>query len=329
MPRKRITSCLAFVSFALIILLSAESHATATTTTQPTPLAQVKALLTNGIQATKAPAVMIPPVSSWTSSSLQTGPTNLCWTHVKSVTTTPTCEFGNTSSTKVVALVGDSQLWMWVPGFDLWAKQKGWKIVVFAKGSCPPWIDSQQRYYDNSPFPECAQYQKWANAAINALHPKLIIAAGLQPMWPKSFCTKCTPAQIDSIFRQDVQSFVSAVAPSHARVAMISPSVSYYYGAGIQAPSCVAQNLKNLHVCNTKKIAQLSSYKWGLSYSALAIPKGTYWIDIQQLLCVNGVCPMTAGQYLIYKDNDHVTREWAIKSAPALTQILATASAGL
>lgn len=329
MPRKRITSCLAVVSFALIILLSAESHATATTTTQPTPLAQVKALLTNGIQATKAPEVMIPPLSSWATSSLQTGPTNLCWAQPKSATTTPTCEFGDTSSSKVVALVGDSQLWMWVPGFDLWARQKSLKLVVFAKGSCPPWIDAQLAYYDHSPFPECRAYQKWANSAINALRPKLIIAAGLQPVWPKGFCAKCTPAQVDSILRQDVKSFVTAVAPSHARIALLAPSVSYYNNAGIQAPGCVAQILNNLHVCNTKKITQLSSYQWGLSYSSLAIPKGTYWIDIQQLLCVNGVCPMTAGQYLIYKDNDHVTREWSIKSAPALTQILAAASAGL
>lgn len=328
MPRTRIASCLAFVSVALIILLTAENHATATTTTQPTPLAQVKALLTNGVQATKAPGVMIPPVSSWASSSLQTGPTNLCWTQLKSATTTPTCEFGNTFSTKVVALVGDSHLWMWVPGFDLWAKQKGWKIVVFSKASCPPWIDAQQSYYDHSPYPECRQYQKWANAAINALHPKLIIAAGLQPQWPKSFCTKCTPAQIDAIFRQGVKSFVTAVTPSHARVAVLAPSSSYY-GAGIQAPGCVAQNLNNLHACNTKKITQLVSGSWSRSYSALAIPKGIYWVDIQQLLCVNGICPMTAGPYLVYKDNDHITREWAIKSAPALTPLLAAAIAGL
>ena len=329
MPHKRFSSCLAFVSVALIILLTAENHATATTTTQPTPLAQVKALLTNGVQATKSPGVMIPPVSSWASSSLQTGPTNLCWTHVKSATTTPACVFGSTSSTKVVVLVGDSQLWMWVPGFDLWAKNKNLKLVVFAKGSCPPWIDSQQTYFDNSPFPECRQYQKWANAAINALHPKLIIAAGLEPMWPKSFCTQCTPTQIDAIFKNDIQSFVNAVTPSHARIAMLAPSPSFYYGAGIQAPSCVAQNLNNLHACNAKKIAQLGSYKWSLSYSVLAIPKGIYWVDIQQLLCVNGICPMTAGPYLVYKDNDHITREWAIKSAPALTPLLAAAIAGL
>lgn len=328
MPNQRIASCLAFVSVALIILLSMESHATATTTTQPTPLAEVKALLTNGIQATKAPGVMIPPVGSWTPSSLQTGPTNLCWTQVKSSTTTPICEFGNTASTKVVVLVGDSQLWMWVPGFDLWAQTKGWKLVVFAKSSCPPWIDAQQAYWDHSPFPECGQYQKWADAAINALHPKLIIAAGLQPVWPKSFCTKCTPAQVNSILKQDTKAFTTAVSPSHTRIAMLSPSVSFY-GAGIQAPSCVAQNLNNWHVCNTMKIAQLSSYTWGLSYSALAIPKGIFWIDTQQLLCVNAVCPMTAGQYLIYKDNDHITREWAIKTAPALAQLLSVVSVGL
>jgi hypothetical protein len=82
-------------------------------------------------------------------------------------------------------------------------------------------------------------------------------------------------------------------------------------------------------VCNTKKVTQLSTYTWGLAYSASAIPKGTYWIDTQQLLCVDGICPMTAGQYLIYYDSEHITREWAIQSAPALTQLLSIVSVGL
>jgi SGNH domain (fused to AT3 domains) len=329
MERRSIAACLTFVSLALIILLSAQSHATATTTAQSTPLAQVKALLTSGIRATKAPGVMIPPVSSWATPSLQMGPTNQCWAQPKSSTTNPTCEFGNTSSTKVVALVGDSQIWMWVPGFDLWAKQKGWKIVVFAKASCPPWIDAQQVYWDYSPFPECGQYHTWANAAINALHPKLIIAAGLPPTWPKGYCSNCTTTQARSNFRQGIQSFATAVAPSRARVAMIAPSPNFYFLSGIRAPSCVAQNLNNLQVCNSKKITQLGSYTWGLAYSALAIPKGTYWIDTQQLLCVDGICPMTAGQYLIYYDSEHITREWAIQSAPALAQLLSIVSVGL
>lgn len=49
-----------------------------------------------------------------------------------------TCDLGETDNpTRTVALVGDSHATHWFTAFDTWGRTNGWRVVTFAKTSCP------------------------------------------------------------------------------------------------------------------------------------------------------------------------------------------------
>jgi hypothetical protein len=222
-------------------------------------------------------------------------------------------------------LTGDSQLWMWVPAISDWAVTNNWRIEVYAKGSCPPWPDKYQLWFDHSAYPQCAQYQKIVEDQINVQHPAVVIAAGLRPVWSKSFCFNCDPKATVKTLQNDVKSFARAISPSKAEVFFLQPSPTFYAtsSSALIPPSCLARESSDIQLCNKTSYSKLQDYWWSLAFTPQSIPSGTKMIMQNQLLCAKNKCPMIVGSTLVYVDEDHVSLQWAKFVSQGFGQILA------
>ncbi len=323
--RKRLLKVAPVVAAITIVLSSSAGVVRA----QPAPLAQLGAQLQQGIAERQLPSTPQPPISQWGSIATDYGASPHCWVAAESVTSLHPCRFGDPASAKLLVLTGDSQAWMWTPAVNRWAKAHGWALDVFTKGSCPPWRDPHQRYFDHSAYPQCAAFQAWVSAEILTLRPKVVLAAGLPPVWPTTFCQHCTTAQVASIYRSDVNRFAASVAPSGARLVFMAPSVDFYLHEAVSAPLCLSIHPSAIQGCDDQPLSSLVDHAWTAGYSPATIPPHSTWFPTTSLLCVNGTCPMLAGSKLIYSSDDHVTSEFAAFAAPAFGQLLAPAVAGL
>jgi len=86
------------------------------------------------------------------------------------------CEFGDTRSTTVIALLGDSHAEHWLGALDRVGRERGWKIVAMVKGGCPvadvPKLVNARfkRFYH-----ECTRYREAMLQRIVAMRPAAVI----------------------------------------------------------------------------------------------------------------------------------------------------------
>jgi hypothetical protein len=51
---------------------------------------------------------------------------------------------------------------------------------------------------------------------------------------------------------------------------------------------------------------------------AAVLTAGGQYFDLSELLCADGRCPVIVGNYLVYRDDNHLTPEYAGWLAPVL-----------
>jgi len=276
------------------------------------------------------PTDVHPPTNQWTDlwqndfGAVATGGgDSACWDQSKSSTSLSKCVYGDHSAQRTLVLTGDSQAWMWEPAFDKWGQANEWKVVVLAKGLCPPWPDSQQKFLNNAAFPACAAFQSNVVKYIDSKHPSVVVAAGLSP---------AVPSPSVSRVESDVKTFVTSIKASHAKVLIVNPSPSFYsydYSAHstLAAPTCLASHANQLHVCDVAK-KLLLDYFMNLVVNKSPLPGTSHVLNLTQLLC-SEKCPMIADGTLIYVDSDYVSYGWAVHVSAALGDVLSPYLKGL
>ncbi len=118
----------------------------------------------------------------------------------------PECATGDTASTTTVALVGDSNAWMWGSAFQQVAAQRHWRLETLSKFGCPlldlPIIYPPLR----REYTECEQWRGQITARLQTEHPRLVVLSmmrryGARYGWASGF-TSYDAAWIDSLTRR-------------------------------------------------------------------------------------------------------------------------------
>jgi SGNH domain-containing protein len=303
----------------------------AATAGKSTPLIKIQTELSAGVRLGSLPNVLHPAASKWTDlwavdfGAVTTGGGNSkCWDQSQSSTSLPTCEFGDRTATRTLVLTGDSQAWMWEPAFALWGQANKWKVLVLTKGSCQPWPDPKQQYFNGSKFPTCGIFQSKVANFINRTHPSVVVAAGAAPVIASPTVTRVA---------SDVRAFVESIDSSKAQVLIVNPSPSFYsydYAnhSTLGAPTCLVNHPHQIKECDGIANGQLLDYFMNIVINKSPPPSAAHVLNLDQLLC-NEKCPMIADGILIYIDNDHVSYDWAVHVAKALGEVLAPLVKGI
>jgi hypothetical protein len=273
--------------------------------------------IANSSKITSVPSDLTPPLVTFASSSQAKAVSGVSYFNACDAYDNPAedvypspCIMGETSSTKTVVLVGDSNVGNWAPALDIGLKSAGYRLAVFGFAGCPA-SDLVYTSYANLTSTQVSQCNEWHIAspkAISALDPvAVIVVAGAADLhgitdqkWIGGFAKLFTAATVGS--------------PSSVRILL---GTSPFPGP---TPTCLAAH-PNPQDCalglGTTSGAQYVGYL--ARDRAIAFASGAKLIPTSQWFCHLGTCSPIVSKYLVFADTDHVTTAYSQFLSPVVT----------
>jgi peptidoglycan/LPS O-acetylase OafA/YrhL len=224
-------------------------------------------------------------------------------------TTTQICDYGDTTSTTVVAVVGDSHAGHWLPALDALGKSEHFKLVPVVKVGCSPYDVTQ--HYSQMPQAECSAFRAWSHVELGQLHPDVIISSSRNELWMKPEPGASINQQWSAGVRSGLKT-LRALAP----VVKIFSDVPHREDAA----DCLSQSHNRQADCMTTTAVQGAASNHLTKVAAEG--SGAQWVNIVPLVCHAGTCPEVVGNLPVYYDDSHLSLTWAIHVAPALGELL-------
>jgi peptidoglycan/LPS O-acetylase OafA/YrhL len=218
------------------------------------------------------------------------------------------CAGGDTASPTTVALVGDSHAAMWNPAFQQIAEQRHWRLETLAKVTCP-----LQELHITSPYlgreyTECEKWRAQIMARLQAEHPRLVVLTMSRRYGADFGFTSFDPAWIDTLGRT-----VTQLRNMGSSVLVLGPVAD----PRSWVPSCLSGHLDDATACAPPRLVAVNAN--GIAAEQTAVTgAGSHYADLSDLFCTPERCPMIVGNTLMFRDDNHVTTEYAQLLAPVM-----------
>jgi hypothetical protein len=243
-----------------------------------------------------------------------------CWaTTVEEATAR--CEFGDTTSTTTIALLGDSHAEHWLGALDRIGRERGWKIVAMVKGGCPvaelPGLTNPRlrRHYH-----ECTRYREAMVRRIIAMRPTAVILSSYDHYVPLD-------GRGDS-WQVTTDMWREGLRRTYARMT----------GAGI--PTIVFRGTPrtwfDVPLCHSRRAAGLMgasdcTFSRDRAMASLAIAAQTEaarglpvrFVDMNDVICPSRRCGTMRKGIVMFTDDNHLTATFSKSMAPVLAERLA------
>ncbi|MEV7398482.1 acyltransferase family protein [Aeromicrobium sp. NPDC092404] len=233
------------------------------------------------------------------------------------------CEFGDTSSDRVIAIVGDSKMVQWETALSALGKAEGFKVVTITKSACP-FTDTSVTTSEKL-WTDCRAWGKAALQEILELEPDLVMAShGRAAALPVGGTVTTRPtreAMADGMARY-WKRITDAGIPMIAMLDNPSPTGGPVY-------ECVAQNPDALDRCAFDKAEGVASSGAPSALAAAKQVPAVKVIDMSDVVCPDGDrCAAVIGNVLVYRQGSHLTRSYIDSMAPQLAERLYEATSG-
>lgn len=218
------------------------------------------------------------------------------------------CAAGDTGSPTTVALIGDSHAAMWNPALQQVAEQRHWRLETMAKVTCPVQdlpIDSP---YLGREYTECEQWRGQVLARVATEHPRLVVLDMSRRYGDDFGFASYDPAWIDTLGRT-----VAQLRRSGATVLVLGPAPD----PQAPVPTCLSGHLDDAAACAPGRSVAVND--GGIAAERTATTgNGGHYADLTDLFCTAQRCPVIIGNTLVFRDDNHVTTEYAQLLAPVL-----------
>lgn len=218
------------------------------------------------------------------------------------------CANADTASPTTVALVGDSHAAMWDPAFQQVAEQRHWRLETMAKVTCPLQdlhIDSP---YLGREYTECEEWRGQIMARLKAEHPRLVVLSMSRRYGADFGFTAYDPAWIDTLGRT-----VAELRGTGATVLVLGPVADPHS----TVPTCLSAHLDDIAPCVPARSVAVNGGGVAAEQTATTAAGGHY-ADLTDLFCTAERCPMIVGNTLVFRDDNHVTTQYAQLLAPVI-----------
>ncbi|MCV7103125.1 SGNH hydrolase domain-containing protein, partial [Mycobacterium palustre] len=218
------------------------------------------------------------------------------------------CATGDTASPTRVVLVGDSHAAMWEPALRQVAEQRHWRLETLAKVTCPLQDLRITSPYLGREYTECEQWRAQIVDRLTAERPGLVVLDMSRRYGADFGFTSYDPAWMDTLGRT-----VARLRQLGATVLVLGP-VPDPRGS---VPSCLSGHLDDAAACAPTRPAALDAGGIGAERAVTAAAGGHY-ADLTDLFCAAQRCPVIVGNTLVFRDDNHVTTEYARLLTPAV-----------
>jgi peptidoglycan/LPS O-acetylase OafA/YrhL len=225
------------------------------------------------------------------------------------------CYLGDRTSAKTAVLYGDSHAGMWSYPLDTIASRAHLKLVLLTDSGCPDPVLHLWSEVTRSPDTACDQWHQLAAAEINRLDPSLVVvtSAGYAPLTDSR--QPITGAQ----WEQGWDSVLRSVSRP-GRVVQLIGDIPYLAQA---ATNCLSLHPTRVADCATPRDQALrSTYRDAEQRSAEQA--GVRYLDPLPWLC-SALCTPVVHNFLVYKDQYHLTSLYASYLAGSLAQAMGLA----
>jgi peptidoglycan/LPS O-acetylase OafA/YrhL len=253
------------------------------------------------------PSGLDPPIGKLRSTSPQYVLPDGCISSSESSTSTSKiCRVGETTSRKMIVLVGDSHAMMWLPAVLEMAWRDGWVVVPLLRTGCMP-----NRWITNEGGASCRAWYRWAIREARLLHPRITLVGGSIGERPSATVRAAADGTI---------AMASALKRSGPVVVIGDPE-----GLSDNPTDCVLSSHASMATCTTRwPPATLRSYDRVAARTRLL---GIGFIATRGFFCFERQCPAVIGHTVAYWDNSHITAAYAVQIAGAFRTAFLRAAA--
>jgi peptidoglycan/LPS O-acetylase OafA/YrhL len=207
-----------------------------------------------------------------------------------------TCNYGDDSATRTIALAGGSHAEHWITALDLLGRTHNFKVVTYLKMGCPLTTEQVPLVMgDNRPYPKCHEWNERVMDKIIADRPDYVFTTATRPWNIKP--GDVMPANYLGIWQtlSDNNIPILAMRDTPWLVRNGQP----YFPA-----DCLADG-GNAISCGVKRSDVLSPYNPTLDIVArfpLLKP-----LDMSDAVCRKDICRAVEGNVLLYHDAHHIS----------------------
>jgi peptidoglycan/LPS O-acetylase OafA/YrhL len=227
------------------------------------------------------------------------------------------CASGVTDALRTMALVGDSHAAMWQPGLETVAAQQGWRLETMAKVLCPMLDLPTQSPYLGREYTECQQWRTQILDRLRAERPTLIVVDMVRRYTADYGFTVYGPEWLAAL-----TGTVAELRSTGAVVLVLGP-VPDPHG---NVPTCLSDHLDSASACSPVRAVGMNEAGIAAEMEATVAGGGQY-ATLTDLFCTPTVCPVVVGNQLVFRDDNHLSIDYAQFLAPALAALVDRAMA--
>jgi peptidoglycan/LPS O-acetylase OafA/YrhL len=226
------------------------------------------------------------------------------------------CEFGDRSSSRTIALLGDSHAEHWLGALDRAGRERGWKILARVKGGCPvsdaPEMNHPRRIRH---YAECTRYRDESIREIIRMRPAAVILSS----WDHYLATEgrgalwqVTPSEWEAGLRRTYSRFAAARIPMI--VMRDVPETPF------DVPRCHSRRAARLAFASDCTYERAKSVMpTGIAaQNRAAQGLDVRFVNMNDLICPSERCSPVRGGIVAFTDDNHITASFSRSLAAPL-----------
>ena len=267
---------------------------------------QVLTAVAKAVESRPVPTNLTPALGAIAKPEVFVNGCVLSWRDVEQ----PECVSGDAGAATTVALVGDSHTAMWQPALEPIARDRHWRLETMSKVLCPLMDLPINSPYLGRKFTECEQWRRDIMARLEKERPGLIVLDMSRRYGADFGFTSYDQAWLESLTR-----LVQQLRSTGASVLVLSQVPDPHS----TVPTCVSAHMDDASACAPSRSEGLNDA--GIAAEAAAtMAGGGQYAELSELFCTADRCPVIVGNTLAYRDDNHVTTEYAQVLAPLLAE---------
>ncbi len=273
----------------------------------PTPSEQLRDAVAQSVHPHAVPSNLTPRLDDITKPDMFVNGCVLSWDDVVQ----PECASGVPDSTTTVALIGDSHAAMWQPALEPVSRQQGWRLEIMSKVTCPLMKLPIVSPYLGREFTECKQWRATVLERIERERPALIVLDMVRRYGADFGFVSYDQAWLDGLTR-----LVTQLRGTGARVLVLGPVPDPH----ATVPTCVSGHMDDALACAPERSIAMNHD--GIAAEAAAVRAGGgQYADLGEYFCTDQRCPVIIGNTLVFRDDNHITAEYAQLMSPVLAEL--------
>lgn len=222
------------------------------------------------------------------------------------------CTLGDSTSSAVVVLFGDSHAFHWLPAVEEVATDRGWRLETVVKASCTAIDETRWHERLGRPYWECDEWRAKALARIDSLRPDLVLVSSSYKGY-------------EGI---EKDKWVGGITRLLQRFAVSSDVVLIrdIPGPDFEATVCLSRQAgrnSSGSACSFYFDDPDESAVYRAQVSAADAVENVRVMDLNEHICRSGQCnPLVGDSVVVWRDRHHMTATFARTLGPTLSRSL-------